>query len=719
LDKLFKELRRRNVFRIAGVYAVISWLLVQIAVALEAALEMPSWFDAVVTSLLLIGFPVAIIFAWAFEMTPQGVKRTAAVSPEDSITDRTGRKLDYALLGGLLIVAAIVLGDRFIPRLDDNGPTAQAAAADAETPKANLNDKSIAVLPFADMSAEGDQEYFADGLSEELLNVLAQIDGLQIAGRTSSFAFKGDNRDLREIGEILNVAHILEGSVRKSGNQIRVTAQLINTANGYHVYSDTFEGDLSDIFKVQDEIATEIAKALRTEWLGEDAVKEDAPSDFAAFDLYLQARQLIYTRDKDKMEEAERLLNRAVEIDPAYAPAWAQKSIVNILLSNAPGSYGDRPQIQAAEDSLALAEKAIVLDRSLGEAYGAKGLALDNLNRDLDDVIATLRLAVELNPGLSEAKTWLAKAYQDKGDAAEQRAIYESIVETDPLFGPAFNNLIGHYSYTGEYEKAEALIDRMERVKGETRDTLQARAILTQAQGDVSRAMTYFDRALELDSNSTVLRSNAAREIGKLGEYERSLELAMFYQRPIVLATLGRHEEALAELKNLPTPDEAGTYVMSLAFIVYEESDLPEEIIAYFDRYYSSIEEAINESPNGALGWLSSLAYAFKMTGDTERLEDALSYLHEAIELEQEKGASAMNLAGTLATYEALVGNDDAAIGHLQDWLDAGIVSDYSLRGAALDPLRNDPRFREIEVEMNTRVNRERREYGLPDRQGM
>ncbi|NHK26644.1 tetratricopeptide repeat protein [Parvularcula flava] len=719
MDKLFRELRRRNVFRIAGVYAVISWLLVQIAVALEAALEMPSWFDAVVTSLLLIGFPIAIIFAWAFEMTPQGVKRTAAVSPEDSITDRTGRKLDYALLGGLVIVAAIVLGDRFIPRLDDNGPAVQVTSTAPAASGADLSDKSIAVLPFADMSAEGDQEYFADGLSEELLNVLAKIDGLQIAGRTSSFAFKGDNRDLREIGDILNVAHILEGSVRKSGNQIRVTAQLINTSNGYHVYSDTFEGDLSDIFAVQDEIAAEITRALRTEWLGEDAAEEDAPSDFAAFDLYLQARQLIYTRDKDKMEQAERLLDRAVEIDPAYAPAWAQKAIVNVLLSNSPGSYGDRPQLEAAQKSLEMAEKAIVLDRSLGEAYGAKGLALSNLNGDLDEVIATLRLAIELNPGLSEAKTWLATAYLSNGDSAEQRKVYEEIVETDPLFGPAFNNLINDYAYTGAYEKAEALIDRMERVKGDTKDTLMARGFVAQSRGDVSEAATYFDRALELDASSTVLQSSATIEMGKLGEYERSLELAMFYQRPVVLAVLGRTEEALAELENMPTPDDAGAFMLGLAFIVYDECQMPEEMIAYFDRYYDSIEEAIDESPNDALAWLTYLANAFKVTGDTERLAEALEYMREAIELERGKGASAMNMAGNLTYYEAVAGDKDAALGHLQDWMDAGLVSDFSLGSMALDPLRNDQRFKEIEVEMNTRVNRERREYGLPDRQGM
>ena len=201
-------------------------------------------------------------------------------------------------------------------------PPSRPAAESAQETEVRA-EKSIAVLAFEDLSADGDQEYFADGLSEELLNVLARMPDLQVAGRTSSFAFKGQNRDLREIGEILNVAHILEGSVRKSGNKIRVTAQLINAETGFHLYSDTYDRDLTDVFAVQDEIAAAISAELRTELIGATA-QATAETSIDVYDLYLVARQKIYTRTIDEMNEASRLLDQDLEIDPEYAPSLAQ-----------------------------------------------------------------------------------------------------------------------------------------------------------------------------------------------------------------------------------------------------------------------------------------------------------------------------------------------------------------------------------------------------------
>jgi len=214
--KLIEELKRRNVIRVAGLYGVAGWLLAQAASLMESALGLPNWFDAVVICLLLIGFPLAVVFAWVYEITPEGLKRTVAVAQDASITADTARKLDIVLI--VLIVA-----NRFI-----------APKGAAVTDTASSDDNSIAVLPFTDMSSGHDQEYFSDGISEELLNVLANIKGLRVAGRTSSFAFKGQSKDLRQIGEILNVRHIVEGSIRKSGNKIRITPQLIQAQDGSH-----------------------------------------------------------------------------------------------------------------------------------------------------------------------------------------------------------------------------------------------------------------------------------------------------------------------------------------------------------------------------------------------------------------------------------------------------------------------------------------------------
>ncbi len=236
----FEELKRRNVFRVAGAYAVGGWVLAQAAALLEGAYALPAWTDTAVVTILLVGFPLAIALAWFFELTPQGLRLTRTVPTEESITQKTGRKLDIAILVGLAFVVVMLGVNAFTGRSSTSGGTSLGS--------------SIAVLPFVDMSPQKDQEYFSDGVTEELLNSLAQIDGLQVAGRTSSFAFKGDNRDLREIANILDVDYILEGSIRKSGDQLRITAQLIKADGGFHAWSQTFDRQLTDVFAMQDEI---------------------------------------------------------------------------------------------------------------------------------------------------------------------------------------------------------------------------------------------------------------------------------------------------------------------------------------------------------------------------------------------------------------------------------------------------------------------------------
>jgi TolB-like protein len=317
------ELKRRNVFRVAGVYAVVGWLLVQVAASLEEAIGLPAWFDGLVVALLAIGFPIGLIFAWAFELTPDGIKRTAAVDAAESVTAQTGSKLDIVLVLALLMFTGAMLLPKFFSADQLPGIVTGSSAAAA----------SIAVLPFADLSPDSNQEYFADGISEELLNVLAKVNGLKVAGRTSSFAFKGRNEDLREIGRVLDVAHILEGSVRSQGDKVRVTAQLIQVSDGFHLWSETYDGDLSDIFAVQDDIASRILVALKGQLQVEEApiVAPVQRANVTAYGLFLEARDLIFSRDPANMERALTLLDEAISIDPGYAPAYASRAKALVL----------------------------------------------------------------------------------------------------------------------------------------------------------------------------------------------------------------------------------------------------------------------------------------------------------------------------------------------------------------------------------------------------
>jgi TolB-like protein len=413
LGQFFDELKRRNVIRVGVTYVIAAWLVLQVADLVLENISAPDWIMQVFMLAFALGFPLVLIFSWVYELTPEGLKREREVDRDQSITRSTGRKLNQITIGMLLAVILFVGYERTISPDSTNSVPVGAAA---------ITDKSVAVLAFEDLSAEGDHAYFAEGLSEELLNVLSQVPDLQVAGRTSSFAFKGQNMDLREIGEILNVAHILEGSVRTSGNRIRVTAQLINATDGFHLFSETYDRDLTDIFAVQDDIAEKISTALQSELIGTVSVHEATPTQIEAFGVYLLARQNIHTRDKDKMIEAMTLLDQAIAIDPEYAPALAQKALVTYLLSDSSGAYGEMPAAKAISIARPLLDKALRIDSRLAEAHAISGLILSAENTSPEVAAARLRHALALNPNLDDARNWLAAELGELGLATEARA---------------------------------------------------------------------------------------------------------------------------------------------------------------------------------------------------------------------------------------------------------------------------------------------------------
>jgi TolB-like protein len=350
----FSELRRRNVFRVAAAYGVVMWLIIQVDSAVSRPLNLPAWFETVVIVLLIIGFPVALVLAWAFELTPDGLRPT---QPQDPAAPSTANRLDYVLIGALIVVAAVTLWGQ-VPR--------PAAELPPEVTRITEH-PSIAVLPFADMSAEKNQEYFGDGIAEELINVLSRLDGLRIAGRTSSFAYKTRAEDLRAIGQALEVTTILEGSVRKDGERIRVTAQLINASNGYHLWSDTFERDLTGIFAIQEEIARAVAGALGVRLgVGDaNAFIGAGTKNVEAYEAYLKGYSFW-----DLDGESIRLLETATRLDPNYAAAWAELGI-RIAHLQWGSNPEDAPAIMERAHEKAL--RAVELDPTSGRSWTRLG----------------------------------------------------------------------------------------------------------------------------------------------------------------------------------------------------------------------------------------------------------------------------------------------------------------------------------------------------------
>jgi TolB-like protein/cytochrome c-type biogenesis protein CcmH/NrfG len=366
---LFNELKRRNVFRVGIAYVVIAWLMAQVAELLLDTFESPDWILKSLLVLFLVGFPFALFFAWAFELTPEGIKLEKEVDRSQSITHQTGRKLDFAIMGIMAVALAYFSYDKFVVQKTGVEPVA-ATLSEAAPDAADSGTPSIAVLPFVNMSDDASNEYFSDGISEEILNVLAKVRELKVAGRTSSFAFKGKTEDLRGIGEKLNVKTLLEGSVRKDDarQKVRVTVQLINVEDGYHIWSESYDRSLEDIFAIQEEIAREVATALKIELLGEEEqVADIARPDLNAYDLYLQGRSELAEYSFSSLPRAVDDFERAIELDPDYVPA-------QLGLAEA---YIHMDETGAMERELALGKAEDLLNMVLvDDAHNSSALAM-------------------------------------------------------------------------------------------------------------------------------------------------------------------------------------------------------------------------------------------------------------------------------------------------------------------------------------------------------
>ena len=477
----FAELKRRNVYKVAVAYAVVAWLLLQGASIILPSFEAPAWTMKVLIVALMLGLPVAIILAWAFEITSEGIVRADDVAPNKSITRKTGRKLTGVIIAVTLAAFGLflfqILRNTSVVRSAPNTPTPETAP--------QPNSKSIAVLPFVNMSSDKENEYFVDGLTEEILNRLAQISELKVPGRTSSFAFKEKNSDLRQIGSALGVAHVLEGSVRKSGDRLRITAQLLRTADGFHLWSQSYDRKLDDVFAIQEEIARAIAGALSVQLkLGMEGQAERSTQDMEAYDNYLQARTLIALRTPDSLRRATLLLENAVQRDPGFAKAWAYLADVHA----SDRFFGLGAMKESLDEAEREARKALALDDSIAPAHAALAEVLRGRFQWLGSETENRR-AVELSPGDADIHAHYAAMLKTVGhmDAALAHARRASELEPLAWIPPLFEGLI-HLS-RGEMTQSRDLIDRSKRISQSVQN-FQMRVELLHAlsSGEAERA---------------------------------------------------------------------------------------------------------------------------------------------------------------------------------------------------------------------------------------
>ena len=470
LNRFINELRRRNVVRVGLAYLAVAWLIIQLVGEIGPILELPEWIPKLTLGLLSVGFVITLVLAWVYELTNKGLRRTEEVDRDESLHSEYGRQLNYIIIGALALALSYFIWES---RLSDR--TRDATRSD-----------SIAVLPFRDMSPHGDQEYFADGIAEELLGALSKIPGLKVAGRTSSFAFKNKNEDLRSIARQLGVTHILEGSVRTAGSQLRVTAQLIKAEDGFQVWTREFDRNMSAIFEVQDEIAGLVVEGLRLH-LG-DARSPPSPSivsttDIAAYDNYLQGRFNLARRTAESMETAENDFRAAIDIDPSFAPAY---SALATTLAVMPYYRGIEDPRALAEEAKAFARRAIDLDKNNSEAYAALGVVLLFFERDWQDAADAFTRAVEIHPNDAGNNNFYGDYLYAIGDF-QGAGIYEKrAAELEPLSAASQHELALVYSFLGRWDEAIALERRAVELDPEFRNawTALARMLLESGLGE-------------------------------------------------------------------------------------------------------------------------------------------------------------------------------------------------------------------------------------------
>lgn len=461
--KLFNELRRRNVFRVAFGYVVSCWLLLQVADVLLNVVEAPGWILQTLFILTALGFPVVLFFSWAYEVTPEGIKRESEIDRSQSVTHVTGRKLDRAILVVLFISLGYFIWESRFKNVDTDGPpvseqvpitsdTSQSAK-DAQSAGREARDfvipyQSIAVLPFANMSEDDSNEFFSDGLSEELLNLLAKIPDLKVAARTSSFSLKDKNLHIEEVGELLKVAHVLEGSVRKAGNQVRITAQLIKVDDGYHLWSQTYDRELEDIFVIQDEIANAVVEKLKITILGEPPRSRE--TDTHAYALYLEARHSHRQMTADSLKKAQVLYEEALQIDPELVVAL--KGLASNLMNQE--NHGLLEPGEGYSRALGTLEKALLLEPDNPLVHEGLGWLAIFHDSDLERAAYHYQRALSLDPADPEMIGSSAALLVHLGRPEDAIAPKEFAIARDPLNPVSHSNLGSIYYFAGHWDQA-------------------------------------------------------------------------------------------------------------------------------------------------------------------------------------------------------------------------------------------------------------------------
>jgi len=670
----FGELKRRNVYKVAIAYAVVAWLLIQIATQVFPFFEIPNWVVRLVVLLLVIGFPVALILAWAFEITPEGIKRAEDVDLSQSITRRTGRRLDFLIIAVLLLVIAVFAYQRF-------GPSQKTLVTAPAVPE-----KSIAVLPFENRSEDKANAYFADGIQDEILTRLAKIADLKVISRTSTQHYKSAPENLPEIARQLGVAHIVEGSVQKSGDSVRVNVQLIKAANDSHLWADSFDRKLTDIFSVESEVAKSIADQLRAHISGEEeqVITAKPTNNIEAYEAYL--RGLAYTLKPNNTANAlgaQKYLREAVRLDPKFALAWALLSYVD---ARGYITAGLQPTVALREEAQQAADTALTLQSNLGEAILAKGFYHYACLKDYDAAVRYFEKARQFLPNSSRIPESLAYVTRRRGQWDQSESYFNEAERLDPRNVNLIDQHALSYQYLRRFPEALRKFDQVLDITPDDVDILAEKAAIAQAEGDLPRASALLaplrptadlNQALETQVYQAILERRPAQIIPRLKEMLAKPDPALGFLNGELRFWQGWAQEI------------AGDHAAA------QET---------WRQARSELEPFLKEQPEN-FQLMGDLALTNASLGDKAAALALAERAMAAVPIEKDASAGTRPIE-VLARVAAQMKEPDRAIAALQKLLSipgqGALAENVPLTPALLrldpmfDPLRKDPRFQKL-----------------------
>ena len=638
--RFYRELRRRKVIRVAIFYIVASWAAIEVASVVFPEFMLPEWSVRLVILLAVIAFPFVVVLAWVFDITPGGVQRT----PAEEVA-------------------------------------ANAAAALPAPPE-----RSLAVLPFRNIGGDRENEYFCEGLAEDLLIVLSRVEGLRVAARSSAFAFRDGTSDVRTIGEKLNVANVLEGSVRKSNGRLRIAVRLLDTADGFQRWTEVFDREQGDIFEIQDEISRAVFDALDVEVYGAKRPRVvPGTRDVEAYNLYLMGRHQFHKRTEESLRSAVRFFEQATERDPAFALPYTGLADSYSLLSASGEGYGQIPVEEAIARAAPLVEKALELDPRLAEAHASRGF-IDRLRGDSAGAERELRRALELNPDYSTARSWFALTLMDLGRLREAQAEFQRAWEADPLSPIIGSNLGFSLLKSGELDAAREHFRRVMEIAPEFTVAHSGMAQAERKSGRLETAEEWWGRASRINPKRTYYPANLALlqlEMDNVPAAEQSLQRAeaiapndtlVVRTRMAVLIASDRNAELLSYTEGRLQGERSSAEALANAALAQLVSGQAKKALRYYERAGGNLHQWVSDALVWTWRFPHGLYYADALlrTGARERGIALLDDAERLFDRLEKEGLVNADLDYHRALVLALRGRYDAATAAVQRAVEGG-----------------------------------------------